>query len=322
MKKNFSFFIYLLFVVSIVGCSSQQDKKNAEETPAITTNSQPKNFERVAPPHLMTNTQDRAGYMLEHFWDHFDFRDTMYWVAQENSNRPSVAEQALVDFLSISFLASPDKISHSIKKMLDSAEVDVTMYNYFYKTGEHYLYDPNSPMRNDGLFIPFLEHVITSTKVLEDSKVRPKYQLNLAYRNRVGVKAQDLVYTLNSGATGNLYSIKANYVLLMFYNPDCVQCLQTRNDVKNSTVISEAISSGNLKVLAVYPDEKLDIWKNHLNDIPPTWINGYDKDLAVRTKEIYDLKAIPTLYLLDKDKKVLLKDISVRTIHEYLESVK
>ncbi len=38
------------------------------------------------------------------------------------------------------------------------------------------------------------------------------------------------------------------------------------------------------------------------------WINGYDKELTVLERELYDLKAMPTLYLLDKDKKVLLKD--------------
>lgn len=36
-------------------------------------------------------------------------------------------------------------------------------------------------------------------------------------------------------------------------------------------------------------------------------------------KNLYDLKAIPTLYLLDKDKKVLLKDATVAQIDQYLQ---
>jgi hypothetical protein len=35
-------------------------------------------------------------------------------------------------------------------------------------------------------------------------------------------------------------------------------------------------------------------------------------------RELYDLKAMPTLYLLDKDKKVLLKDAPVEQVEQYL----
>ena len=55
--------------------------------------------------------------------------------------------------------------------------------------------------------------------------------------------------------------------------------------------------------------------------IPSKWINGYDKELTVRNRELYDLKAMPTLYLLDKDKKVLLKDAPVEQVEQYLAQV-
>ena len=316
MKMDLRLFICLFLMLSVVGCTSKDNKK-ADDTTAIPA--QPKNFERIFPPAIMSDTQERASYMLEHFWDKFDFRDTTYCVTTENNNVPAVAEQAFVDFLSLCPYVPYSKVHAVVKKLLDSAQVDVVMYNYFYKKGEHYLYNPNSPMRNDEYFIPFLEHVVSSTKVVEDDKVLPKYQLELAYKNRVGSKALDLAYTLNSGSTGNLYGINAQYVLLMFYNPDCVECHHTAAALKNSTSVSAAVDSGKLKVLAVYPDEKLSVWKEHLKDFPASWINGYDKNLAVRNKEIYDLKAIPTLYLLDKDKKVILKDTSTGHVHEYFE---
>ena len=106
----------------------------------------------------------------------------------------------------------------------------------------------------------------------------------------------------------------------MFYNPDCKECQITTAELKRSTAISEAVSSGKLKVLAVYLDEDIEIWKKHINDIPASWINGYDKTLSVRNNEIYDPKAIPTLYLLDKEKIVLLKDAIIGEIQTYLET--
>ena len=300
-----------IITMSIIGCSSQENKKSNENKAPVA--SKLKDFERPVPPPLMTNAKDVAGYVVEHYWDKFDFRDTMYCHA------PEITEQAFVNFLNLFRYASKEKISAGVKKLLDSAQVDVVMYNYFYRKGEDYLYNPNSPSRNDEYYIPFLEHIVFSSRVVEQDKVRPRYQLNLAYKNRPGEKALNFIYTLNSGATGNLYSISTKYTLLMFYNPDCKECQMTTAELKRATAISSAVSSGNLKVLAVYADENVEIWKEHVNDVPASWINGYDKTLSVRKNEIYDLKAIPMLYLLDKGKIVLLKDATVAEIQEYLE---
>ena len=56
-----------------------------------------------------------------------------------------------------------------------------------------------------------------------------------------------------------------------------------------------------LKVL--YPDGNMDIWKNYRNQIPANFINAIDEKQAVLSQGLYDLKASPTIYLLDKDKK-------------------
>jgi hypothetical protein len=313
MKVGFLFL--LMLAASVAGCTSKNEVKKGEnkaeeaQAPAI-----PGNFERAVPPAMMTDPQERADYLAAHFWDKFDFRDTMY------AHVPDITEQAFVDFLAIfPHTSSPDKISWGVKKMLASAEVENVMYSYFCSLAERYLYEPNSPMRNDGYFIPFLEHIVESPKIADVRKIRPRHLLELAYRNRTGAKAEDFTYTVASGKTGRLYGLSAEYLLLMFYNPGCRECQHTMETLKNSSAIADAVSSGKLKVLAVYPDENLDAWKNHQKDVPASWINGYDRSLAVKNNEIYDLKAIPTLYLLDKDKKVILKDTSAGDIHAYFD---
>ena len=310
---NIRFLICLFLIISVVGCTSQGNKQGNEKVEnTVTAPATPKNFERATPPAMMTNPKDRANYLVTHFWDKFNFRDTMY------CHVPSITEQAFVDFVYELNNASPAKVSEGIKKMLTNAEEDAVMYEYFFKLGEKYLYHPNSEFRNDEHFVPFLEHIIANPRLTDDHKVRPKHLLELALKNRAGTKASDFSYTLASGNTGRLYSISSKYLLVMFFNPDCFECQRTTDLLKKDESIASSIASGSLKVLAVYPDENLYLWQKHIDKIPSTWINGYDKSLELRNKELYDLKAIPTLYLLDKDKNVIFKDVSVGEISDYL----
>jgi len=151
----------------------------------------------------------------------------------------------------------------------------------------------------------------------DDSKVRPAHLLEVALRNRPGEVAIDIAYELADGKTGRLYSLKSDYVILYFYNPDCENCREVTRNMKQSQVINGLISAGNLKVLAIYPDEDRQAWMNHIPEIQGTWIVGHDNGSTLN-EETYDLKAIPCLYLLDKNKTVLLKDAVFEQIEAYL----
>ena len=88
--------------------------------------------------------------------------------------------------------------------------------------------------------------------------------------------------------------------------------------LKNAPIINQLLQEKKLVLLSIYPDEELDEWKKHLSEFPNEWINGYDKKFTIKEEQVYDLKAIPTLYLLDKDKTVLLKDATAPAIEAYL----
>jgi hypothetical protein len=42
--------------------------------------------------------------------------------------------------------------------------------------------------------------------------------------------------------------------------------------------------------------------------MPAEWIYGYDRGCRIERENLYNVSAIPALYLLDKEKKVLVKD--------------
>lgn len=129
-----------------------------------------------------------------------------------------------------------------------------------------------------------------------------------------GTRAANFTYTLASGAKGTLYQVSTDYTLLFINNPGCHACAETIDLLKADSGINRLLKAGKLTVLSFYPDEELDEWRKHQNDFPSEWINGYDSDFLVKTKNVYDLKAIPTLYLLDRNKIVILKDAPLQAI--------
>jgi hypothetical protein len=118
-----------------------------------------------------------------------------------------------------------------------------------------------------------------------------------------------ILHTITTADKKNtLYDIHANNTLLFFYNPECDACKQMKSALISSAVISNKLNSGDLKVLAVYTDKNESVWLDHLPELPKQWLHGRDDNEYLYKNKVYDLRAIPTIYLLNKNKKVLLKD--------------
>lgn len=297
--KYFSF--VLISVCFVAGCGG---RKKAETPHEI-------KFEIPQPPAMMTSDEERARFYMAHYWDNMDFADTVY------VDNPEITEQAFVDYLMVLGRVPTAEGGAAMGRLMDRARADSSMYAYFAELAEKYLYEPNSPYRNEELYIPVLQNIISWDKVDELNKLRPESQLQMALKNRVGDKAADFGFTLSSGKKMRLYDLDAEFILLFFNNPDCTACAEETEFMRQSTVINGMIEYGKLKVLAVYPDEDLKAWREHLKVMPSSWLNSYDQNQTIRGSDIYDLRAIPSFYLLDRNKRVLVKDAATANVIEY-----
>lgn len=303
--KHCYLFLFLLFFMS---CNARQKQDVRKQEKA-------REFPMVSVPSMITEPEERAEYLALHYWDLFNFKDTTY------IHIPEVTEQALSNFIDVMGYVTPETADKAMKRMVSLSAVDSTMFNYFSKLNSKYLYDPNSPLRNETLYISVLQAELEAPVWDETYKIRPSLILQLALKNRPGDSATDFVYTLASGKTMHLSEVQSDYLLLFFYNPDCSNCKEITALLAASPVIKELETQKKIQILAVYPDEEVEAWRKHISQMPAHWINAYDADLSIQNDELYDLRAMPTLYLLDKDKKVILKDARENEVEAYLKSV-
>ncbi|GHT43372.1 hypothetical protein AGMMS49965_17040 [Bacteroidia bacterium] len=310
MKTLFKNRIELLCLILLMGCAGKGTTQGG-------VGGAPQAFTLPTIPDVLTEVGDRANYLVEHYWDNFDFGDTT------SVHLPEITEQAFVDYIDVLPHAEPSVAATSIQNLLTEAEVEPTgaMLRYFLELASKYLYDPNSPMRNENMYIPVAQYLVESTSPLLTiaEKEPAKYRLTMMQKNRVGTQAADFTYhTQPPGTRGTLHTIKSEYTLVLFYNPECHTCTTIISALKDLDILGSLQRSGRLKVLAFYPDNKLALWTKKMPEIPSTWLNGYDKNLVVETARLYDLKAIPTIYLLDKQKTVILKDAPVEQVAQFL----
>lgn len=115
-----------------------------------------------------------------------------------------------------------------------------------------------------------------------------------------------------------MYQISTDYTILFINNPRCHAYAETIDELRSAEIIEKLLEDRRFGILAIYPDEGLGEWKQHTKDYPEDWVNSYDKEQTNSNKELYDLKIIPTLYLLDKNKAVLLKNATFSNIVDYL----
>ena len=302
----------MLMVVGLLACGNGGTKEVSKE-PSVEQTIKKREFQFPEIPVMMTDPEQRAIFVANHYWDHFDFRDTMY------IHLPDITEQAAVNFMDLLQRIPQEEALSAVRKMAEKASVEPVVLKYFWETLYRYWHDPNSPMKNEDMFILLCRGVEQTPQVGEFLMARAAYFRKMAEKNRTGMKAADFVYTLASGKQGRLHGIKAEYTLLFFYDPDCETCSEIKRMMKTSQLLEGMIAEGKMRVLTIYPETDIELWKERLYEMSDNWINGYDKGQVLTLEQRYDLSSIPSFYLLDKDKKVLLKDADWRQVFHFFE---
>lgn len=326
MEKNIStlFIIGFICLLSASSCSSAKNSQTSEEEvdrmePVLAEPDRsvvPDTFVLPAIPDVITSNEERAIYLIMHYWDRFDFAN------RSLIDRPDITEQAFVDYINILGYVPIKEADKSLLYTIEKAEADTVMYEHFALLFEKYLYDPNSPFRNEEYYIPVLQELVVSPVLSAEKKSIYQFHLDMVMMNRVGQKANNFSYTLESGQSFKLYDLQSQFTLLMFSNPGCSTCEMVTRQLNSSKILNEALSMNSptrtmLTILTIYPDDNLEEWHAHLPNMPGNWLHGYDKGMVITNDRLYDIKAYPTIYLLDKDKKVIQKDTSIELIESF-----
>ncbi len=213
---------------------------------------------------------------------------------------------------------SPAEAMVRQEAMLADAEQDSAQWQLQMQLQEKFFLDPNSPYRNEEFYLPVVAHLLSSPHATQDQRDRARWLEPRLKLNRPGTVANDFPFTLPNGRSTRLHAVidsrHPHQTLLFFSNPGCANCKQITEALAADPAIAARIASGELLVVNVYPDEDLQAWLDYLPNYPKTWICGHDADQLLFNDTLYWLRAIPSLYLLDEEKRVVVKDAPLESL--------
>lgn len=245
--------------------------------------SQPQqSFPYPALPDTLRSVEQRAGYLSEHYWDNYNFADTLMLESEE------VTEQGFVNFIDILGRFSPAIAQKGIAGFTQRAFKNTAAKERFESLIEHYFENPQSPLRNDRVYLLFLEEMKNSPCFDEAEKERLAFKIKTTNKNLPGDIAINFNFKDENGKSHQLSDYRDQKVILYFYDPDCENCHKVSAWLKQQTIPAD------IKVLKIIAD-------NHIS-------------------HIYSLRAMPTIFLLDKGNLVVLKDCTAQELIAYVSS--
>ena len=260
-------------------------------------------------------------YFKEHYWDGLSFSD-------ERLTRTPVFEPRLDKYFRQLVPPEPDSIEKEADRMLLEARVSKPMFQYLMVYFVQKYVNPEY-MGQDAVFVHLFDKYINSGETEFFTEKYRKYLNDRAYSimaNLIGEPAANLEMVDSNGALRPLYGVNANYIIVCFWDPTCSHCKEVVPRL--DSMYKAKWKQEGIKIYGVMVDGGRDQWIQFIKDHNLSdWTHVYEtkehQDATEKAgqpgfRQLYDVYQTPTLYLLDKDKRIIAKKLSYEQLDEVI----
>ncbi len=262
------------------------------------------------------NQRQRQMFIANHLYDNYAWEDVRM------INTP-IAVNKHKQFANILYYLDAEDAEPYLRTALKAAHANDQVYFDFFDKMEEVLGAAKSVYRVEDLYIIMLKDALAYDKIDKVRKTRYEAELKHLDKNLNGSILPNFNLLMSNGDTTTMYDIKSPYMLLYFQHPECPTCRQVRTKMKDYPILNKAIEEGKIVVLTVYFEKDKKVFENYLkNEANPKWLNSWNYDNEIEKQELFYLVTIPYMFLVDKDKRVIKKDILYNEIEDYVKSLR
>jgi thiol-disulfide isomerase/thioredoxin len=251
-------------------------------------------------------------YNKDHFFDNIDMTD-------ERLLRTPILYGRLNAFFTNVVIQAPDSINKEIDKIIMKCQSNKKVFQYV----AVYLFNhfrESEIMGHDAVVVKLADDIYLSGKadwVSKEFKDDLRKQVQLIRPNLIGKRAENLVMDSYKGIFVSLYDVEKEFTILYFWEPDCGHCKEATPKLKD---YYEKVKKDNIEVFAVCTQSDKQKWTKYIEENKLTWINGWDPERSSHFDVYYNVQSTPMIYILDKNKIIIAKKLSVENIGPFIDN--
>jgi thiol-disulfide isomerase/thioredoxin len=105
----------------------------------------------------------------------------------------------------------------------------------------------------------------------------------------------------------------------MFWEPNCGHCKRQMPILRD--FYNAKREELDFEVFAVCRDHNIHTWKRYINENNMTnWINVNGKASNIKYDDLWDVHSSPTIYVLDRKKRIVTKRVEVEQIEPFIRN--
>lgn len=301
-------------------------KKNPDNilSALLLTMKEPQLTGKMKEPKTKADSLEAYNYYKRSYWDGVNFWDGRLAYT-------TFFEDKIDKYFAQLVMPNPDSVISEIDKMLGPASINKEMQRFLLiKFANRYL--NQKYMWEDAVFVHLFEKYFAQAEYSWLTAPGRKTITDRAYSlmsNIMGTPAADIDLPDSSGQIQSLYSDTSLFTVVAFWDATCGHCKEVLPAL--DSFYRAKWKGAGLKIFAVAKEtdgNKKD-WLRFINEQHLTdWTNVYYSKAADKERieasipgysQLYDVQTFPTLYLLDKDKRIIAKKLTYQQIDEVLQ---
>jgi len=224
---------------------------------------------------------------------------------------------------------NPDSVIKEVDYMLLMARPSKDMFQYLLVNFVQKYINPQY-MGQDAVFVHLFEKYVNTGQAEFFTQQYKEFMTKRAYSlmaNLIGRPAADLDMVDSTDKPLTLYQLQAELVVLCFWDPTCGHCKEVVPKVdsfykakwKNQGVAlyGVMVDGGKENWVNFIKEKKLGGWK-HVYQLQSV-ADANNAAGRASYRQLYDVYQTPMLYLLDKEKRIIAKKLTVDQLNEVID---
>ena len=257
----------------------------------------------------------RFNYQKEHYWDYFDYTD-------ERLLYTPLYKPKLEKWFTQILYQNYDSIKPEVYQFIENVRTNKRVFQFAVSWFLNSSIKSNV-MGMDALFVDLARtYYLSGEAFWANEETMKSVRENVAFKehNLIGNTAPDLTLETIEGEFVNLHKLNSKVTLLVIYEPGCSHCKEFVPQLYNDVYLK--FKNKGIEVFAIYSMDKKEEWNEFLlKHNLFGWINVWDQNHISQFKILYDARKTPGIYILDENKTIIAKGLTVEQIDKLLNGI-